>query len=278
MSGTEIPQPALTPQSGPPAPPTAKSSNGLATAGFVLGVLGFLGAWIPLLNFLAILLGIIGAILAAVGLSKVRTAGSGKGLAISGLALSVLAVVISIAINVAFVGAVDDAVDDAKSTTVEAPKTPAGDASGAATAEPAEDKELGKTRANPAPIGSAITGGNWTVTVNSVKTAKQDKYGRAPDAGQILLVINLTATYNGDDEQGDSAWARVKFVAADGTTIDSTDGLFIAENGFDSLKTVYSGASVTGDEMLAVPENGWQKGVLAVSPGAFKDDTFIAVR
>ncbi len=29
----------------------------------------------------------------------------------------------------------------------------------------------------------------------------------------------MTATYNGDDEQGDSAWATVKFVTADGTGV-----------------------------------------------------------
>ena len=59
----------------------------------------------------------------------------------------------------------------------------------------------------------------------------------------------------------------MKFVAPDGTTVDSTSGstLFIAENEFDSLATVYQGASVKGDQLLEVPEN-WQDGVLAVCP------------
>ena len=40
---------------------TAKGSNGLATAGFVLGLLGLLGSWIPVLNILGIILGVLGS-------------------------------------------------------------------------------------------------------------------------------------------------------------------------------------------------------------------------
>jgi hypothetical protein len=245
----------------------------------VLGLLGLLGSWIPVLNILGMVLGIVGAILAAVGLAKSKKAGAGKGLAIAGLVLGVLAVIIAIVINVAFVNAVDDAVDETTNTSVEAPADSADDAASDDDAASA-DEELGTTRDNPAPLGSAITGGDWTVTVNSVKTADEDSIGQTPAAGSTLLVVNMTATYNGDDEQGDSAWATVKFVTADGTTIDSISGstLFLADDAFDSLTTVYSGASVKGNEMIEVPADNWQDGVLAVSPGILKDDTFVAVK
>lgn len=278
MSDTGIVQPAPDPQIGQPTPVTATGRNWLATAGFVLGLLGLLGSWIPLLNILAILLGILGAILAAIGLGKSKKAGSGRGLALAGLILGVLAVIIAIVINVAFVNSVDDAIDTTTNTTVE---TPADSADAAASdAGAASSEEIGTTRDNPAPLGSAITGGDWTVTVNSVKTADEDSIGQTPEAGSTLLVVNLTATYNGDDEQGASAWANVKFVTADGSTIDSTDGstLFLADDSFDSLKTLYGGASVTGDTMLEVPSAGWKNGVLAVSPDLLTDSTFIEVQ
>jgi hypothetical protein len=279
MSDTYIPQPASTPQQvGPPTPVQAKGSNGLATAGFVLALLGFLGSWIPVLNIVGMILAVVGAILAAVGLAKSKKAGAGKGLAIAGLVLGVLAVIIAVVINVAFVNAVDDAVDETTNTSVEAP---ADSADGAGSDDQAaSDKDLGTTRDNPAPLGSAITGDDWTVTVNSVKTVDTDSIGQTPAAGSTLLVVNVTATYKGDDEQGDSAWASVKFVTADGTTIDSTSGstLFLADGEFDSLKTVYSGASVKGNEMLEVPAESWQDGVLAVSPGLLSDDTFVALK
>ena len=54
--------------------------------------------------------------------------------------------------------------------------------------------------------------------------------------------------------------------------------LFVPDGGFDSLKEVYGGASVKGNEMLEVPANSWQDGVLAVSPGMLSDDTFVAVK
>lgn len=87
-------------------------SNGLAVAGFVLGLLGLLTCWIPILNIVGILLGILGVVLAAVGLSKSRKVGAGRGLAIAGIALGGLGVLLAILINVAFTNAVDDALDE----------------------------------------------------------------------------------------------------------------------------------------------------------------------
>lgn len=276
MSHTE--QPAHAPHTGQQAPVPAKGSNGLATAGFVLGLLGLLSSWIPFLNILGIILGVIGVVLAAVGLAKSKEVDAGKGLAIAGIVLGVLAVIIAVLINAVFVSAVDEAVDATTKTSVQASPDSGDDV--ASNDKEASDEELGTTRDNPAPLGSAISGEDWTVTINSVKTISEDSIGQTPAAGSTLLAINMTATYNGEDEQGSTAWASVKFVSADGTTIDSLGGstLFIAENEFDSLETVYEGASVKGDQLLEVPEDGWQDGVLAVSPDILSDDTFVAVK
>lgn len=137
MSNTEIPQPPPTPQPGLPTPAPATGSNGLATAGFVLGLLGLLGSWIPLLNILGIILGVLGVILAGIGLAKSKKAGAGKGLAIAGLILGALAVVIAIIVNVAFVDAVDEAIDDTTGTSNSAsPSESPSDSS-----EPSESEE-----------------------------------------------------------------------------------------------------------------------------------------
>lgn len=283
MQPSPVPAPPV-----PPAPAPAKAGNGLATAGFILGLLGFLGSFIPVLNIGGIILGIVGAALAGVGLSKAKKVGAGRGLAISGIILGALALVIGIAINVAFANAVDEATD----TVVDAPadqddKAAADDQASTDDQAAAEDEEavaagdaLGTTRDNPAPLGSAIAYGDWTVTINSVTTADVDSFGQAPVAGMTLLVVNMTATYSGTDAQGATSWATVSFVTADGTTIDGLDDstLFIPENQFDSLATVYEGGSVTGDQMMEVPADTWQAGVLAVSPDVMADDTFVAVQ
>jgi hypothetical protein len=282
MSDTQVSQPAPTPQFTP-QPGPAKSSNGLATAGFVLGLIGLLGSFIPLLNIVGIVIGVVGAVLAAVGLAKAKKSGSGKGLAMAGIILGVLALIIGIVVNVAFANAVSNAADDVTGTSVEAPANSAGAAAtdGAASDDAAKvDAAVGTSRDNPAPLGSAITGGDWTVTINSVTTTDADKLGQAPEAGSALLVVNMTATYNGDDSQGAAPWASVDFVTAEGTTLDSLDGstLFVPVDRFDSLSTVYEGASVTGDKLIEVPADGWQSGVLAVSPSFMSDDTFVAVQ
>lgn len=281
MTDTTTAQTPPSPQPGP-LTPGAKSGNGLATAGFVLGLLGLLGSFIPVLNVVGIVLGVIGAVLAGVGLAKARRSGTGKGLAVSGIVLGVLALVVGIVVNVAFATAVDDALDVATKPTVEVPAEPSGDTTDPADDDASDDAAagsvVGTTRDNPAPIGSAITDSDWTVTVNSVTTAAKDKYGQTPAAGMTLLLINVTATYNGNDPQGDSVWATVDFITADGTTIDSTDGFFIPEDQFDSLATLYGGASVSGNKMIQVPADSWQNGVLAVSPSMFADNTFVAVQ
>lgn len=251
-------------------PPQPAAGNGLATTGFVLGLLGFLGAWIPLLNVIGILLAVLGVIFAITGLVRASKVGTGKGLAVTGLVLGAVAIVVAVVINVVVLGAVDSAVQDATSTTVDVP-------AGSDASSEASDSDTGSTRSDPAPLGSAVSGGDWTVTINSVTTADEDSYGSTPDPGKTLLVVNLTATYTGDDDQGSTAWATVKYVSPDGTSVDSTDGFWIPEDKFDSLKTVYNGGSITGNRMFEVPADSWEDGVLAVSPALFRDDTFIAL-
>lgn len=106
MSESEMPQP------GRHTEVPATGSNGLAIAGFVLSLLGVLGSWIPVLNVLCILLAVVGVVLASIGLAKSKKVGAGKGLAVTGIVLGVVAVMIAIAVNVVFVDAVDDALNE----------------------------------------------------------------------------------------------------------------------------------------------------------------------
>lgn len=277
LSSSQYPPPAA--QQDGPVPPTVPSrSNGLAIAGFVLGLLALLGSWIPFVNILAIVLGVVGLVLAIIGLSTSKRKGSGKGLAIAGLVMSLLGILFAIVVNVAVV----DAVDDVTNNSVEsAPQSSDG---GGSDSDDAGGEDAGandgSVRASPAPLSSEVTGGDWTVSINSVKQIEADSIGARAQSGSILLQVNVEATYNGDDEQGATPWATVKYVTADGNTIDSTGGstIFLAENEFDSLTTVYSGAVVNGDMILEVPADDWRSGVLAVSPDILSEDTFLSLR
>ena len=65
-------------------------SNGLGTAGFVLGLLGLILCWVPVFG---IILGLLGVILGGVGISSGKKKGAGTGLAISGLVLGLISLV-----------------------------------------------------------------------------------------------------------------------------------------------------------------------------------------
>lgn len=82
------PAPApVQPQYAPVQPAQPVQSNGKATAGFVLSLLSFLGLGI---TFVMPLLGII---FSGLGISRAKTANSGKGLAVAGLVLGILSFV-----------------------------------------------------------------------------------------------------------------------------------------------------------------------------------------
>ena len=65
------------------------STNGLAIAGFVVSLCSLL------INFGGIV-GLVGTILSAIGLSQVKTKGKGKGLAIAGIIIGVISIVYGI--------------------------------------------------------------------------------------------------------------------------------------------------------------------------------------
>lgn len=91
--------PAQPPQGAPVPPPMQgyqpKPSAALAITALVLGILGVLGSWVPLLGILSGVLALIGLIVGIVALIKVKrgTAG-GKGIAIVGVMLNVLAIIV----------------------------------------------------------------------------------------------------------------------------------------------------------------------------------------
>ncbi len=66
-----------------------QSSNGLAIAGFVVSICSLF------INFGGIV-GLIGTILSAVGLSKVKSTGKGKGFAIAGLIMGIISIIYGI--------------------------------------------------------------------------------------------------------------------------------------------------------------------------------------
>lgn len=110
-----------------PPPPAAKQSNGLATGGFVVALVGAVIALIPFLGIISWVISPIGLILSAVGLAFAIRRGVGKGLAIAGVVLGVLGIVICSIYAASFAAAVSGASTAAENyaPTQVAPSAPA---------------------------------------------------------------------------------------------------------------------------------------------------------
>lgn len=86
-----------------------KRGNGMAVAGFVTGLLALIFAVTILLFVLAYPLGIPGLIFSAIGLRRANAdpTRGGKGLAIAGLVLSIIALILAVLFNIAIADAID---------------------------------------------------------------------------------------------------------------------------------------------------------------------------
>lgn len=67
---------------------------GMAVARMVLGIIGFVLSFLPCMGWLfGVLLGILGAIFSSIGIAQASKTGQGKGMAVTGLVLSILAII-----------------------------------------------------------------------------------------------------------------------------------------------------------------------------------------
>jgi hypothetical protein len=114
-AGTDPPAPPQYPQF---APPPTKKGSGLAVAALVLGIIALVFCWIPFLNVLSIILGLVGLGLGVPALiGALRGSRTGKGMAVAGVVLAVVSIIASIAISAAATKAVDDAISGTKVST-----------------------------------------------------------------------------------------------------------------------------------------------------------------
>jgi heme/copper-type cytochrome/quinol oxidase subunit 2 len=102
MSAPYFPPPTdIQPQGQPPR-------NGLGTAGFILGLIGFLFSFIPFVGVVAWPLVIIGLVLSIIGIARASSGkANNRGLAITGAVLSVIGLVICILYAAVFTATVN---------------------------------------------------------------------------------------------------------------------------------------------------------------------------
>ena len=269
------------PQEQPP-----KERNIVGIIALVAAIIGAVFAVIPGALILGWILLPLAFILSIVSLfMKNQKRGQG----IAALIISIVGTIIGM---IVFIGVVGSAVDEAfnEETQIQPPIDGAEmqesedivvdeDAS-----EPAEADAEDGTRAHPLAIGSTISDSEWEVTINSVDLDATDvimaenPFNEAPADGNVYIMVEVTATYTGSNPEGETPWVTVEYVSAGGNSFASHDSMVVAPNSFDSLETLYEGASATGNISLEVPEDEIADGTLKVSPGLFSDAVFFTVQ
>ena len=139
------------------------------------------------------------------------------------------------------------------------------------------------TRNNPLPLGTTISSDEWEVSVNSVdlnatnEIMAENPFNDEPADGNVYIMIEVTATYIGDDPSGETPYVSVDYVSAGGNSFASHDSMVVTPNSFDSMETLYEGASTTGNIVVEAPQEELENGTLRISPSIFGEAVFFAV-
>ena len=297
-SGPDHPlTPPLTPPPGgpptrqpEPAPTPARSTIGRIA--LVAAIVGLVFACIPGALIVGWVLLPVGFVLGVVSLFQ-------KGSKKPGTWAIVLSIVGTIIATIVFLVVVSAAVDDALGGTdssvspaetsqePDAPASPDGEESGdeagsedgdGAGGDDAPAAEVG-TRENPAPLGSVVSGSEWDVTITSFEldateaVLAANQFNEPPADGMVYAVVGVSATYTGADSST-SLMVGVDYVTATGEVVTRADSMAVAPDPMFGMAELFQGGTDTGNVVLQVPADGG--GVLRVSPGMFVDPVFVA--
>lgn len=281
-------QPPLTPPNGGLAVETGaprprkpkKQSNVVGLIALIASAVGFIFACMPGALIVGWVLLPIAFVLAIVSLFFKRKV---KWTGITALIVSIVGTIVGFVVFSSVVATSFDNAFGSGETTVAPPSGGAGAKDQAAAKEDSAAKA--GTRENPYPIGSVIKSDDWQVVINSVKLAATDavvvanQFNDPPAKGSQYILVNYSATYIGDDANGQTpAFVSVDYVTANGTTVNRFDKIVVAPKAFDSSSTLYKGGTATGNIAVEVPTATAAKGVLAIRPGMVADKVFVAVK
>ena len=260
----------------PPSAPTlavVKQKNVIGLVALIIAVVGFVFACIPGALIAGWVLLPVAFILSIVGL-VLRD--KRKAFALAALIVSVVGTIVGIVVFLAVVASSFQSAFAGSDSSV----LPPAKSSSAATADAGSTAKVG-TRDNPAAIGSTVKGSDYTVVINSVTLGATDQvmaanqFNDSPPAGSSYAVINATITYTGKDS-GYAAIVGIDYVTASGNVITSADTLAVGPDPTLGLDELYTGASATGNVVLAIPDG--DAGLLRVRPGLLDSNVFVATK
>lgn len=186
--GGTLPPNTVYPQPAPDNDPDEDRPRKLSAAaitGLVLGIIGIIFSFIPIINNVAFILGVIGLVFGIVGMVATKRYGKrrGRGLAIAAVILTILAMVITLVMQQATGKALDDALGTSSTTSQsassDAKKSGGESSSSAAAASGAQDTEGDLDKLHVKIVSAAKSGADYngqpTVLVTYEWTNNTDK-------------------------------------------------------------------------------------------------------
>ncbi len=137
------------------------------------------------------------------------------------------------------------------------------------------DSELG-SRSNPISLGTPVEVNDWKVQVESVNkdAAKvvlaSDPYTSKPSTKERYVLLNLKATYLGEESGEPSSDLRFKIVGSKGNTFAQSCGY--SSDSFDNNGETFQGASVKGTLCFTVDANQISGATVSVQSDYSGDD------
>jgi hypothetical protein len=252
-----------------PAIGPAPKRSGFGIAALAVGVVALAGSLVPVVTYGAGILALVGLVLGVVGL---RAGHRRRGVAVGGVAVSGVALLLSIALAVAYSIVIASDADAADVAGPAASARPGGVQAGTEGGQ----SPLG-SRARPAPLGttvqidSAAGPVDWEVTLGSptldaddLIAAESDLAEPAP-AGFQYAMIPVTVVYRGTETGTPWADLAVDFVSAAGTAHSSSETFAVAPEPLTDVNELTPGASGTGNVVVAVPRADAEDGTWVVA-------------
>lgn len=258
-------------------PPAPRKGSGLAVASLVLGILALVLCWVPIINNFAAVLAVVGLGLGIPALISARRGKrTGFGLALSGVILSVVAIV-GVLVTQALYSSVIDEVTDELNSSMGSTQGALAPETAPVEAPVAEEADAPAAADAVLPLGQTGELGEYTVTVDSVTQDANDVIAgensfNDPPTGQYVLV-DLTVTYNGADEGDPWLDLSTNFVGTDARKYDTTSCMAVVPNEASSVPTLLAGGTASYQVCMDLPPAAIAGGQVEVSESFSFDDT-----
>lgn len=280
-----------------PAPQPAPS-KALGIASMVVGIVALVLSFVPLIGLLSFLLGPTAIILGILALANK----SGQAQGITGIITGSLGLV-TVTIGTWLFGAALSSFEEEYPSTeseareadsadneaeeIEAAEDEAEEAAEVSAAqeddgeepEPAEAAGDEGSRANPLVVGETVSGDEWEVTVHSINRdaggliAAENRFNDPAPEGSSYALVDVSATYLGDDSEMAMLSTGIAYVTGGGETISAYEHTAIAPDAFNSSRELYNGGTERGNISIAIPDDD-PDGTLRVRLGLFSTEDY----